>query len=56
MKNKILLALLKQLFEHVIVPFARDYVNRTDNEWDNKALDFLIELEKYILLKLDSDN
>lgn len=53
MKSKILLALYKQIFTQVIIPLAREYVEKTDNNWDNEALDFLIELEKYVLTKIE---
>lgn len=53
MKNKILLVLLKQIFTHALIPLAREYVEKTDNTWDDKALDFIIELEKYVLAKIE---
>lgn len=53
MKNKILLVLLKQIFANVLIPLAREYVEKTDNNWDNEALDFIIELEKYVLAKIE---
>jgi len=52
LQKKIALVVVKAIFEHAVVPMATEYVNRTDNTWDNKALEFLMEIEKYCITKL----
>jgi len=52
LQKKIALVVVKAIFEHAVVPMATEYVNKTDNTWDNKALEFLMEIEKYCITKL----
>lgn len=40
------------LFEKVLFPLGEEYVKRTDNDWDDKALVFLQSLYKYVMTKI----
>lgn len=42
-------SLITLVFNMVIIPLAKEYVAKTTNTYDDKALEFLIELESYIL-------
>lgn len=50
--KKILLKLISGVFDSVIFPYAREYVAKTDNSWDDKAIEFLEAIEKYAITRL----
>lgn len=45
--------LLKWIYTKFIYKKLEDYVNSTDNDWDNKALEFIDEVVDLLLLKID---
>lgn len=50
--NTLVRKILFELFEHVIIPIAQEFVKKSDNTWDDKCLDFLLELKAYATTKL----
>lgn len=43
---------VKVLYKEILLPMAKDYVNSTENTWDDKALLFLDDLVNELLNKL----
>lgn len=45
--------IIKFVFMKWVYPVAKEYVDSTDNDYDNKALDFLVEVVDLLCSKLD---
>jgi hypothetical protein len=50
--KKILIQLVKVLYVEGVYPLAKEYVESTENTYDDKALEFLDDLVKALLKKL----
>ena len=46
--------LLKWVYKKFLYPKLQEYVQSTDNDYDNKALEFLDDVVDLILLKIDT--
>ena len=49
---KIGLKLVKLLYKKLIRPQLKKYVEKTDNDWDDKALEFLDTVIDIVLVKI----
>lgn len=44
--------LIKLLYKKYVYPMLKEYVDSTDNEYDNRALDFVDDVIDLLLLKI----
>ena len=51
-KKEILKKAIEFVYYQVLKPIAEEYVEQTDNSWDDEALDFIDALVEYLLDKL----
>lgn len=54
MKIGLIKTLIKLLWNKLLRPIAKDYVEQTDNTWDDQALKFVDELVNLFMSKIDS--
>lgn len=54
MRNYLIKTITIMVLDRVLFPMAQEYVKKTDNKWDDKVLEFLEELQIFIVDELDA--